>query len=288
MWKKSGHLFFTALKSILSVHGELGNATKVEPPMWVNINASLTMNSFDTLLNIHVASLCLQPRVCSQCVCSDLDDSEQSSGRLVEQSDAGQMLPCNKREAFSHSLWRSCRSAASSRQLAKLLLLLWMSARASIITDYLGKVRLRLNLKRAWLQTVWSLLLADIFMWSPPPSPQNKIICGRRFVQYLTTFNTAFLCHIFYQINCIFYSPSYFHDISEAPILFRNVALTRKTTDYSKNKLAILGHFAPASRHNFTATSLGFNASCVRPYVTTTSFLCSCRLQWKALNSQRS
>lgn len=137
MWEKnkSGHLFFTALMSILFVRGELGPATEVEPPMWVNINASLTMNTFDMLLNIHVDSLCLQRRVCSQRVCSDLDDSVQSSRWLVEQNDVDQMLPCNKSEAFSHSLQWAWQSAVSASPLAKLLLLLLcMSVRASIIT----------------------------------------------------------------------------------------------------------------------------------------------------------
>lgn len=133
--KKSGHLFFTALMSILFVHGELGTATKAEPPMWVNINARLTMNTFDMLLNIHVDSLCLQRRVCSQCVSSDLDDSVQSSCRLVEQNDVDQMLLCNKSEAFSHSLRWAWQSAVSASPLAKLLLLLLcMTVRAYIIT----------------------------------------------------------------------------------------------------------------------------------------------------------
>lgn len=102
--------------------------------MWVNIKARLTMNTFDTLLNIHVDGLCLQRRVCFQCVCSELDDSVQSSRRLVEQNGADQMLPCNKSEAFSDSLRRAWQSVSASPLAKLLLLLLCMSVRASIIT----------------------------------------------------------------------------------------------------------------------------------------------------------
>lgn len=158
--------------SILSVHGELGNAAKVEPPMWVNINASLTMNTFDTLLNIHVDSLCLQSRVCSQCACSDLDDSVPSPHRLVEQNDADQMLPCNKSQALSRSLRSSWRSAASASPLAKLLLLLLcMSARASIITAFGGlsggseaQAQFKDVETVAISRTPWSRLLSNIFI----------------------------------------------------------------------------------------------------------------------------
>lgn len=198
----------------------------------------------------------------------------------------------------------SWRSAASARPLAKLLLLLWcMSARASIITALGGlsgegeaQAQLK-DLEGEPDSKQFGLFCPPIFSYEVTGpgldlldlSPQKKhmweeICTISDYIQ-----RHILICQIFYQINFLFYSPSYFHDISdEAPVLFINVALTRKTTDYSKNKLAILGHFAPASRHNFTATSLGFNPSCVCPYVTTASFLCSCRLQWKALNSQRS
>lgn len=136
MWEKNQDIYFLPLWcQYFFVHGDVGTATKVEAPMWVNINASLTKSTFDTLLNIHVVSLCLQRRVCSLCACSDLDDSVQSSRRLVEQNNVDQMLPCNKSEAFSHSLRWAWQSAVSASPLAKLLLLLLcMSVRASIIT----------------------------------------------------------------------------------------------------------------------------------------------------------
>lgn len=61
MWEKNQDIYFLPLWcQYFFVHGDVGTATKVEAPMWVNINASLTKSTFDTLLNIHVDSLCLQ------------------------------------------------------------------------------------------------------------------------------------------------------------------------------------------------------------------------------------